>query len=54
MTNAEFQAMLDEPTEETIEWLTRHREGARRAWDRMMLAKLIELLSARIAAGQNG
>jgi hypothetical protein len=31
MTNAEFQAMLDKPTKETIEWLARHQEGARRA-----------------------
>lgn len=53
MTNAEFQAMLDEPTEETIEWLSRYQGDCRRAWDKMVIGKLIELLSARTAAGQN-
>jgi hypothetical protein len=48
------QAKLDEPTEETDKCLSCYLRDCRTAWDKMVVVKLIELLSARIAAGQNG
>jgi hypothetical protein len=52
--NAEFQAMLDGPTEETVKWLSSYQRECRRAWGKMVVGKLIELLSAHHPAGQNG
>jgi hypothetical protein len=52
MTNAELQALLDREDEKVIPWLRDYRDGSRRAHDRIILAKLIELLERR--AERNG